>query len=111
MKYVIINDLDRSSRRYVAEKVGDYYYYMARTTHKELMDYRMSPKNPTPLEDFGFKITESENEVLFEKVRDGNAKYSDGEPRKWQGESTSFTLPRVRLTNKELKKNNRVRED
>jgi hypothetical protein len=44
----------------------------------------MTPRDPTPIEDFGFDVSVGEKQATFIPVRESTAVYEDGKPRKWQ---------------------------
>lgn len=97
-KYFILNDIDRPYPRLVAQKIGDRLYYM----NKELFPlYKQGfeGKEATPVEYFGFKITEVGNRVHFTKTQPSLATYRDKRPREWQG-PTEFILEK--LSTKEI---------
>lgn len=96
-KYAIVNDVDYPGQNMVTEIIEGKHYYMSRAYDSYKKEYDgMTFKSPTYLEEFGFDIKELEHQVDFELVRPSKAKYSDGEPRFWQG-GQKFSLPKVYL--------------
>ena len=58
----------------------------------------MTPRDPTPIEDFGFDVSVGEKQATFIPVRESTAVYEDGKPRRWQerfSSQESFDLPLV----------------
>ena len=102
MRFVIVNTMDSPSRRNVAEKRRDgSYAYMARGEDKYLRRFDgMTPRRPTPVEDFGFDVEIVGSSAHFTKVRESVATYEDGKLRHWQDYRwvDSFTLPLLKST-------------
>ena len=78
-KYYIVNDTDRPDQRHVAQLTEDGLVYL----HPGLSDWQtMSMRSEsTPVEDFGFRITEDGDHVRFELAGLSAAKYRDGKIR------------------------------
>lgn len=89
----IVNSFDRPDPRHVAEMRADGKLYYI---HPELKDEKkfhgMSPDHATPLEDFGIKVEFIGNCLEGSKTEKSKAKYSNGTPREWQGQ-TKFSIP------------------
>lgn len=98
-RFVIVNDCDAPIRTNVAELVeGKGYCYMARSINKMLKQFDgMMPRQPTPIEEFGFTAEIIGSMAHFRKTHECRATYPDGKPRRWQDASNSheFMLPLV----------------
>lgn len=93
MKYVIVNEIDRPCVGLVAEVVNGVAYYL----HESLSDHPGMPidqHSPVSMEEFGFDIVESGEDVEFKKRRYCSAKYKNGELRAWQDHLGHFILKR-----------------
>lgn len=94
----IVNTTERPAEAFLAikrEEDGKFYY-----VHPELIwDNRyhgMTPRNPTPVEDFGITIAIEDGVVIGEMTGQSVAMYHDGRPRQWQGSrSFKFQLDRM----------------
>ena len=96
-RFVIVNTCDRPERRLIAEWVDSVgYCYMADRKNLKAFD-GMTPKDPTPIEAFGFTAYVGKHEAIFEPGGPVTSVYEDGEPRAWQGQDGSFKLPLVEL--------------
>lgn len=108
-RFVIVNDCDAPTRENIAEFIPNVgYCYMAREEKPELKAYDgMNPRQPTPVEDFGFVVTVQESVALFTKVGQSIATYPDGKPREWQDRrsGSEFSLPLVKSTKRRKRQN------
>jgi hypothetical protein len=94
MKYYIVNSFDRPYERLVAAEHEGKLYYLQRQVEPSLKRHDgMSMSEATPIEDFGFKVTEEEEGVRFEQVRESSAKYHDMSVRPWQGVASFWHPP------------------
>lgn len=70
---------------------GKLYYIHPELKH--IKHYHGMPADlATPLEDFGIKVEFIGNCLEGSKTEKSKAKYSDGKPREWQGQ-TKFSIP------------------
>lgn len=85
-RFFIVNDFDRPSEELIAERRGEFFYYV----HPEHTKYgKMKSPMATPVEDFGVEIEVSEDGHLSGKLLHRSvATYPDGHPRRWQGRDT-----------------------
>lgn len=92
-KFAIVNDIDAPQPSLVCQWVpGVGYCYLDRRAGKANHD-GMHPTKPTPIEAFGFNVTQDEGRVRFQLLDDleVTATYADGRPRRWQSRVTSFS--------------------
>lgn len=97
MKFYIMNDYDKPCERMVVQRVaeyeGEYIHESEAGGGLVIID-----EDSTQMEDFGFLITYTDEEVHFIKVRPSVARYKDPQMdnrygiRKWQSDVTDFTL-------------------
>jgi hypothetical protein len=108
-RFVIINDCDAPIRENIAEFIPNVgYCYMAREEKPELKAYDgMNPRQPTPVEDFGFVVTVEDSAALFSKVGQSIATYPDGGRREWQDRrfGNKFSLPLVKRSKRSKTQN------
>lgn len=90
MKYYIVNDIDRPCERLVAVELDGKLNYLDRSLRRY---DSMGMGKATPMEDFGFTVTEKDSMVTFEMTSHSRATYPDGRIRQWQGNERMFTLP------------------
>lgn len=85
-RFFIVNEVDRPCERLIAEKRGEFLFYIHPDMQEDWHDCPMETKDATPLESFGV-VAQADGKhffgVLFPKR--AAATYFNGEPRKWQG--------------------------
>jgi hypothetical protein len=98
MKYYIVNEIDRPYERLVAGEYNGKLYYLSRALEHDLKNCDgMGLDCATPMEDFGFDVSENDNSVVFNLNHPSKVKYKSvrtGEEiiRPWQG-MKDFSLP------------------
>lgn len=98
-KYVIIDDIDAPEPRMVCQWVPHIgYCYMDRRNNKADFD-GMSGGEATPIEAFGFSVTEDRDGMVrfYRSDKPGTATYSDGEPRRWQSYISFFEYKKLTI--------------
>ncbi len=107
-RFVIVNTYDAPCRRRVCEWVeGVGYCYCARSLEPHLKEFDgMMPRDPTPIEAFGFTVAIRGSEAMFDRTGESTAVYEDGKPRNWQDHvwDKQFSLPLVTGVKKPRKK-------
>jgi len=85
MKYCIINGFDAPNEDMICQVINGHGYYLDRTKRERYP--RMSIEDAADIELFGFAVQESNGFVVFAKINESQAKYPDGQTRRWQGKS------------------------
>jgi hypothetical protein len=83
-RFYIVNDCDRPEPRLIAEKIDGKLWYLNNEIRERFP--AMPMERATPLEDFGFDLWIENGRLFGKPARESTAKYSDGKPRRWQGE-------------------------
>lgn len=86
-KFCILNEFDAPCPGNIAVETRKGFKYI----HPDLSDFGLIEdsgvgKHLTPVHEFGIELTISGKTVTGKRVGESTAQYSDGAPRRWQGE-------------------------
>ena len=84
-RFVIVNDFDRPSEKFIAELAEDgLYYYIHPELRSRWAKQGLSGTLATSLEDFGMEVNIEGDVFYCHYENESKAKYQDGRQRFWQ---------------------------
>lgn len=85
-QFFIVNEFDKPSEQNIAQISNGLLFYVEPRLNKLRMDGMLTTES-TPLEDFGLELSLENGWLQGIAIRQSEATYRDGKPRRWQGSS------------------------